>query len=169
MNLSRFVLSFTCTTLLAAPFVLHAEDPAPVVPTFAVAPSPGGVGIVDGLQVETNILKEDKNSVTLAVKVQNPSNETVRTQVVAALMDPPEVSRMARMVPMPVEVASQIVPSAVEAGAGFETTVVIKKPKGFDAQQQAAAKAASLPNVNAQFAAPPPQPLYAMARAQSKL
>lgn len=169
MSIKPFLLSFTATALLAAPFILEADAP-PQLAEVRVAPGPGQDTMVHGIAFHSVLLKRDAKSATLRVTAQNPSATPIRTEVAAELMMMPQTSPMARMVPPPREVAAAPIAVSLAPGQKIIQTITVKLPadvaKQLAAADKAAAKAKELPKNNAEvaIAMETPPRLYTMVR-----
>ena len=127
MSCKPFLLSFTATALLAAPFVLQADAP-PQLAEVRVAPAPGQETVVNGINFHSVLLKRDAKTATLRVTAQNPTATPIRTEVAAELMMAPQTSPSARMVPPPRELATAPIAVDLAPGAKITQTITVKLP-----------------------------------------
>ncbi len=128
MSYKKFTLSFAATALLASPFAINAKAPI-VNDDIAVAPAFGENAIVDGLHFSSAIVKQDTKTATIRISAKNNTKKEVRTEVAAALMQRPATSPMARMVPMPQELAQNKVALRLSPGETFTKTITFKLPE----------------------------------------
>jgi len=196
MSIKPFLLSFTATALLAAPFVLQADAP-PQLAEVRVAPGPGQETMVNGINFHSVVLTRDAKTATLRVTATNPTATPIRTEVSAELMMMPQTSPMARMVPPPREVAAAPIAVSLAPGQKIIQTITVKLPADVaqqlaaadkaraaaDKARAAAGKAKPSPNSDAELALeltrppslytmvresqPPARPAQAQARAQA--
>jgi hypothetical protein len=128
MPFRKFILSFASTALLVAPFAINANTPV-VIDEIVVAPLHGENAVVEGLSFSSVVVKQDKSTATIHVTAKNNTKNEIRTNVAAALMQRPVTSPMARMVPMPTEVAHTGLALGLAPGESFSKTVVVQLPK----------------------------------------
>lgn len=128
MPYRKFILSFASTALLVAPFAINANAPA-AIDEIVVAPVHGENAIVEGLNFSSAIVKQDKWTATIQITAKNKTKKVIRTEVAAAVMQRPVTSPMARMVPMPTEVAQNRLALELAPGESFSKMVVVKLPK----------------------------------------
>ncbi len=127
MPFRKFILSFASTALLVAPFAINANAPA-TVDEIVVAPVHGENAVVEGLNFSSALVKQDKTTATIHITAKNNTKKEIRTDVAAALMQRPVTSPMARMVPMPTEVAQAGIALRLAPGESYSKTVVIQLP-----------------------------------------
>ena len=128
MPFRKFILSFASTALLVAPFAINANAPA-APDEIVVAPVHGENAVVEGLNFSSAVVKQDKSTATIHITAKNKTKKEVRTTVAAALMQRPVTSPMARMVPMPTEVAHAGVALRLAPGESVTKTVIVQLPK----------------------------------------
>ncbi len=169
MSYKPFLLSFTATALLVAPFVLQADAP-PQLAEVRVAPGPGQETMVNGVTFHSVLLKHDAKTATLQVTAQNPSASPIQTEVVAELMMRPSTSPMARMVPPPRELASSPFAVGLAPGEKVVQTITVKLPADVaamlatvEAPKSAAKNAKNAKQISLDLTASPPS-LYTMVR-----
>ncbi|HTM21545.1 MAG TPA: hypothetical protein VL172_13585 [Kofleriaceae bacterium] len=129
MRARGFLLSFTVTALVVAPFVLEAEAP-PQFASVRVAPAPGQDSRVGQLTFHSELVKNDGKHAIIRVTTTNDTGQPVRADVVAALMQRPITSPMARMVPPPREVVTAELKLALAPGEHFGRTITVTLPSG---------------------------------------
>jgi hypothetical protein len=134
MSYKQFLLSFTATALLVSPFAIHADDAPEIVDEIAVAPAFGESALVEGLNVSSVILKQDTKTATIRFQAKNNTKKVIKTEVVASLMQRPMTSPMARMVPMPSEIAQNQLALRLAPGETFSKTITVKLPAHVTAQ-----------------------------------
>jgi len=145
MRYRTFLLSFTATALLAAPFLLEAEAPPPFAQA-KVAPAPGWDSEVGGLKFHSTLVKADKGVAIFKVETRNASETAIDTEVTASLMLHPSVSPMARMVPPPRELSVTAIHLTLAPGERFSRTITVKLPEEVSRQIAEAARAPRGPN-----------------------
>lgn len=133
MSYKQFLLSFTATALLVSPFAIHADAPE-VIDEIAVAPAFGDSGLVEGLNVSSVILKQGAKNATIRVQAKNNTKKVITTELDALLMQRPMTSPMARMVPMPSEIAHQEIAMRLAPGETFTKTITVELPTHVIAQ-----------------------------------
>ena len=127
MGHKRFLLSFTVTVLLVTPWVINAKSSAPLE-DLQIAPAPGQTAVVAGLKVTSKVIKHDASTATLQLTASNETRARISTEVSAALMARPEVSPMARMVPMPRELSHNTVALDLAPGETITRTITVTLP-----------------------------------------
>lgn len=141
MQFKKFLLSFAATSLLITPLAINANGPATnPLEELVLAPAAGENAVVDGLSFQSEFLKHDGKTATIRVKATNETKSPISTKVTAALMQPPAVSPMARMVPMPREVAQNFLTMNLAPGESYSATITMKLPKDVTDRLLAASK-----------------------------
>jgi hypothetical protein len=173
MRYKRFLLSFTATALIAAPFALNAEAP-PTAADLLIAPAAGHTAVVDGLSVNSVVVKHDTKTALIQIKATNETEARITTEVVASLMQDAWASPMSRMVPPPRELSASNLELSLAPGESVTKSFTVKLPTDVtDALKAAPATAqiqapngANAPNATLnvlEMTAPPPT-FYASVR-----
>jgi hypothetical protein len=135
MQYQKFLLSFAATTFLITPFAINAKPPA-AQGNLIVAPASGENAIVVGLNFVSTLVKHDTKTATIHIKAKNDTKKLINAEVAASLMQTPSTSPMARMVPMPREIAQNQLALTLAPGETFTKTITVKLPKHVTEQLQ---------------------------------
>ena len=111
--------------LLVAPLELDALPPSGPEGPVAPAPALGVTVPMGGIRVAASITSRTKDSVTVEVRAENPTPAPAKARFTVQVVESPEVSPMARMVPIPRVRVSEIEAVALEPGQVRQHTLAL--------------------------------------------
>jgi hypothetical protein len=107
-----------------APLALNARS---VTKPIVAAPASGKAGVVKGLKISSRIVSKPGEKVVVAVKVQNPLQRRIATNVRVAVMERPAMHPESRVARMPFVRQAEDVHVTLAPGESLEKRIAFSK------------------------------------------
>jgi hypothetical protein len=124
MHRSAFRLAVLGLPLLLVPAQITARSNA--IPVLTISPAAGQQTVVGGVLVTTRVTKREGKQIVVAMTAKNPSPVATETEVKIAVLERPEASMMARIVPPPIAHGEQRLMVKLEPNQTIERELVFE-------------------------------------------